>query len=273
VKCERPSDIGWPGASLPRVPDLAPDVYTAAFQARCAATEGPGTRRVDGLGIHGLVPVGRESPTELLILDDRAFDVLATVLPLAVGGTIRVHHAAVRCAELIRRDRRWAPKAVTAMVRRDLHPLPDPPLPAGLTLRPVRRVAEDPPDGVPLVDAVAAVARATPAGEVSTAGLVTYLRSLPARPRLFAAVDEDGVVRGTSGLRTFLSDAYVFFVNTDPGWRRRGLGLSMTAAALRSAVKSGATRASLDASGPGIPLYQRLGFTAVAQITQFSRSG
>jgi hypothetical protein len=46
----------------------------------------------------------------------------------------------------------------------------------------------------------------------------------------------------------------------------------MTAAALRSAVKAGATRASLDASGPGIPLYQRLGFTAAAQITQFNRS-
>jgi len=35
---------------------------------------------------------------------------------------------------------------------------------------------------------------------------------------------EDGVVRGTSGSRTFFSDAYVFFVNTDPDWRRRGVG-------------------------------------------------
>jgi ribosomal protein S18 acetylase RimI-like enzyme len=124
-----------------------------------------------------------------------------------------------------------------------------------------------------LTDAVAAVGRARPAGEVLTAALVTYLRSLPGGSRLFVAVDDDGMVCGTSGSRTFLSDAYVFFVNTDPGWRRRGLGLSMTAVALRSAVKSGATRASLDASGPGIALYRRLGFTAVAQMTQFSRSG
>ncbi|MGL5930528.1 MAG: GNAT family N-acetyltransferase, partial [Dermatophilaceae bacterium] len=87
-----------------------------------------------------------------------------------------------------------------------------------------------------------------------------------------AAVDDDGVVRGTSGSRTFLSDAYVFFVDTDPGWRRRGVALSMTAAALHSAMRSGAARASLDASGPGILLYRRLGFAAVTQITQFSRS-
>lgn len=80
-------------------------------------------------------------------------------------------------------------------------------------------------------------------------------------------------LRGTSASRTFVSDAYVFFVNTDPGWRRRGVGLSMTAVALRSAAESGATRACLDASGPGVALYRRLGFAAVAQITQFSRSG
>ena len=108
---------------------------------------------------------------------------------------------------------------------------------------------------------------------VRGAALVTYLRSLPEGPRLFAAVDDDGVVRGTSGSRIFCSEAYVFFVNTDPGWRRRGVGLSMAAAALRFAAESGATRACLDASGPGVPLYRRLGFTPVAQITQFSHPG
>jgi ribosomal protein S18 acetylase RimI-like enzyme len=108
---------------------------------------------------------------------------------------------------------------------------------------------------------------------VSTAALLTYLRSLPEGSRLLAAVDDGGTVRGTSGSRTFLSEAYVFFVNTDPGWRRRGVGLSMTAAALRCAAESGATRASLDASGPGVPLYRRLGFTAVGRMTQFSRGG
>lgn len=228
---------------------------------------------MDGLGIHGLVSADGESPTQLLVLDDRAVDVLSAVLPLASAGTVRVHEGAGRCAELLRRDRTWTPKAVAAMVCRDLRTVPDPSLPTGLTLRPVCRAPEDPPDGVPLTDAVAAAGRAAPASEVSTAALFTYLRSLPDGPRLLAAVDDDGTVRGTSGSRTFLSEAYVFFVNTDPGWRRRGVGLSMTASALRSAAESGATRASLDASGPGIALYRRLGFTAVAQMTQYSRSG
>ena len=255
------------------MPDPAPDAYAAAFDARCAAAEGPGTQRVYGRGIHGLVSVDGESPTQLLVLDDRALDALSAVLPLASAGTVRVHEAAGRCAELLRRDRTWNAKAVTAMVCRDLHTVPDPLLPPGLTLRPVCRGPEDPPDGVPLREAVAAAARAAPAGEVTTTALLTYLTSLPEGPRLFAAVDDDGTVRGTSGSRTFLSEAYVFFVNTDPGWRRRGVGLSMTAAALRSAAESGATSASLDASGPGVHLYRRLGFTAVAQMTQFSCSG
>jgi ribosomal protein S18 acetylase RimI-like enzyme len=158
------------------------------------------------------------------------------------------------------------------MVCRDLRAVPEPPLPPGLTLRPVRRVAEDPPEGVPLTDAVAAVARATPTGEDPRA-LAAYLRTLQGSPRLFAAVDDVGVVRATSASRVFSSDAYVFLVNTDPAWWRRGLGLSMTAAALRSAAQSGASRASLDASGPGASLYRRLGFTDAARLTQFSRPG
>ena len=124
---------------------------------------------------------------------------------------------------------------------------------------------------MPLKEAVAAAARATSATDASSDALTSYLKSLPGDPLLFAAVDQDGIVRGTSGSRTFGTYAYAFFVNTDPGWRRRGVGLAMTAAALRSSVREGATRASLDASDSGAALYRRLGFTAVAQITQFSR--
>lgn len=254
------------------MPGPARDPYAAAFDARCAADDHPGARRVDGPGIQGLVPVDGESRAELLVLDDRAHDVLSTLLPFASTGTIRVYDAARRCAELLLRDGAWRPAVVTAMVCRNLRSVPEYPLPDGLTLRPVSRFAEE-AGGVPLTDAVAAAGRATSAGEESSAALVTYLRRLPKESRLFAAIDGDGVVRGTSGSRTFFSDAYVFFVNTDPRWRRRGVALSMTATALHAAVTSGATRASLDASGPGIPLYRRLGFTALGRITQFSRSG
>jgi ribosomal protein S18 acetylase RimI-like enzyme len=254
------------------VENPAADAYAASFDARCAVAAGPGTERVRAPGIRGLVSVDGTSPTQLLVLDDRAFDELSSVLPRAAAGTIRIHDAARRCAALLRQDRTWAPNAVTGMVSSELRTVPDPPLPAGLTLRPVCRVPGDGLDGVPLADAVGAAGRATGAGQGPNAGLVTYLRSLPPGARLCAAVDGDGVVRGTSGSRTFGSEAYVFFVNTDPGWQRRGVGLSMTAVALRAAATSGATRASLDASESGVALYQRLGFTAMGRLTQFSRS-
>ena len=250
---------------------LAIDDYVAAFDARWTAIESPRTRRIDGPGICGLVPVDGTSPTDLLVLGDDAFDVLSTVLPMVSGGTVRVHDAARRCADLIRRERTWTPSVATAMVCQDLGVVPEPSLPTGLTLQPVRRVLQGPGGGVPLKEAVAAAARATSATDASSDALTSYLKSLPGDPLLFAAVDQDGIVRGTSGSRTFGTYAYAFFVNTDPGWRRRGVGLAMTAAALRSSVREGATRASLDASDSGAALYRRLGFTAVAQITQFSR--
>jgi ribosomal protein S18 acetylase RimI-like enzyme len=252
--------------------DPATQAYAAAFDERCAAAEGPGSQRVDGPGIRGLVPRDGGSSTELLVLDDRAFDVLSAVLPRASGGTVRVFDAAPRCADLLRGDPTWTPKGAMAMVCRDLGAVPSPPLPAGLTLRPVCRLPEDPTDGVSLTDAVAVAGRAIP-GDLSTERLAAYLRSLPPGPRLFAAVDDDGIVRATSGSRTFHSAAYVFFINTDPSWRRRGVGLSMTATALHSAARSGATHASLDSSSAGAPLYQRLGFLPATRLTQFSRPG
>lgn len=115
------------------------------------------------------------------------------------GGTVRVHDVAPRCADLIRRERTWTPSAATAMVCQDVDVVPEPSLPAGLTLQPVRRVLQDPGDGVPLKEAVAAAARATSASDASSDALASYLKSLPGDPLLFAAVDQDGIVRGTSG--------------------------------------------------------------------------
>jgi ribosomal protein S18 acetylase RimI-like enzyme len=66
-------------------------------------------------------------------------------------------------------------------------------------------------------------------------------------------------------------EANVFFVNTDPDWRGRGIGRSMTAAALRAAQESGAQRACLDASDAGLPIYARLGFQSVSQVVRVFR--
>jgi GNAT superfamily N-acetyltransferase len=153
------------------------------------------------------------------------------------------------------------------MVCPDLDALPDPPLPAGLALRPIRRLAADPPGGVSLEDAVALVRLANPA----VGGLADHLRSLPPAFRLLAAVDGDGVVRATSGAGAFGSAARVLLVDTHPAWRGRGIATAMTAAALHAARDAGARVACLDASDAGRSIYARLGFEVAGATTQFYR--
>lgn len=99
--------------------------------------------------------------------------------------------------------------------------------------------------------------------------LAGYLRSLSPAFRLLAAVDRDGAVRATSGVGVFGPRAAVVCVNTDPGWRSRGVGTAMTAAALGIARAAGAEQACLDASDAGSSIYRRLGFEAVARTTRF----
>jgi GNAT superfamily N-acetyltransferase len=154
------------------------------------------------------------------------------------------------------------------MACRDLHAVSAPALTQELTLAPVRRLADDPPDGVTLTQAVAAAKRADP-GITDPDGLAEYLGALPHEFRLFAAVDSTGVVRATSGSGVFDRTATVLFVNTDPDWRRRGIARSMAAVALRAAEQSGARQASLDASEAGTGIYLRLGFKTVTPTRRF----
>lgn len=151
----------------------------------------------------------------------------------------------------------------------DLRTVPETPLPGGLTVVPVRRREGDPADGLPLGEAVAAAIRAAPEIAETPAALAGYLRSLPSGFRLFAAVDGFGAVRATSGAGSFGSEATVIFVNTESGWRGRGIGRAMTAAALRA----GARRAGLDTSAAGRSLYLRLGFEVVGPMTRFASAG
>ena len=223
-------------------------------------------------GVHGLLASPDDPLTRLLVIDDQAYDVLAGLLPNAQAGTISVFAAAARCTELVRSHPAWKAKAVTAMICRDLRNVPEVALLSGLTLRPVRRLADDPPDGVPLEDAVAAAMLADPSIDDPPDVLADYLSSLPPAMRLFAALDGDGAVRATSGSGAFGAEARVFFVNTDPDWRRRGIGQAMTAAALRSAQHAGARRACLDANNAALPIYQKLGFEPVDRATQFFRA-
>jgi ribosomal protein S18 acetylase RimI-like enzyme len=153
------------------------------------------------------------------------------------------------------------------MICRDLAAVPAVALPSGLKLRPVA------PGGVPLEDAVATAMRADPRIEGPPEAFAAYLPSMPHTTRLFAAVDRDGAVRGTAGCRAFGSYASVFFVNTDPGWRGRGVGRAMTAAALHAARASGARQAAIDATDAGLSIYLRLGCETVARTERFLRAG
>jgi ribosomal protein S18 acetylase RimI-like enzyme len=157
------------------------------------------------------------------------------------------------------------------MVRRALHDLPDVTLPAGLALRPVNRSATEAADALPLQDAVAVALASDPGITDPAEEFAGFLRSLSPSVRLFAAVDEDGVPRATSGCDLFGDYARVFFVNTMPAWRRRGIGRAMTVAALRAAASSGALRGVLDATDSGAPVYRSLGFESAGTYAPYSR--
>jgi GNAT superfamily N-acetyltransferase len=95
---------------------------------------------------------------------------------------------------------------------------------------------------------------------------------LPRAFGLWAAVDDAGVVRATSGSATFEAMASVIFINTDPDWRRRGIARAMTAIAPRAAQQAGARHAGIDASDAGRELYLRLGFEDATVVTRFRSS-
>lgn len=245
----------------------ANDGYVAAFVSRCNAMARPVLGKP---GVHGALSSADHPLTRLLITDDQAYEELAVLLPAARAGTINVFATAPRCIQLVEGHPGWKPKPAKAMICRDLRTVPALALPNELTYRPVRRLPGDAPDGVPLPDAVAVAMLTDRSVEEPPAVLADYLRSLTPAFRLFAAIDCDGAVRATAGWGAFGAQATVIFVNTDPGWRRRGIGQAMTSAALRAALDAGASQACLDASDAGLSIYRRLGFEIVAGMMRFS---
>ena len=203
--------------------------------------------------------------------DDRAYHVLEALLPRVETGMITAFASAPRCANLIADHQTWRITTPMAMVCRDLRIVPLLPLPDDLTLRPVRRRADDEPGGVPLEEAAATAMRSEPGIVGSLDAFTDYLRSLPPAFGLMAAVDAAGDIRATAGSGAFGIHASVIFVDTDPGWRCRGIGSAMTSAALHAAREAGATQACLDASDAGMRIYLRLGFEVVGPVTRVYR--
>lgn len=253
------------------VGDSSLDMYVAAFRSRCDAYRRPGSTQVDEPGVLGLLAWTEDPLARLLVTDDRAYGVLEALLPRVHAGLITAFASASRCADLVADHQTWRITTPTAMACRDLRIVPMLPLPDDLTLRPVRRRPDDDPDGVPLVEAAATAMRAQPDLVGGLDAFAAYLRSLPAAFGLMAAVDAAGAVRATAGSGAFGIHASVIFVDTDPGWRRRGIATAMTSAALRAAREAGATQACLDASDAGMRIYLRLGFQVVGAVTRFYR--
>jgi ribosomal protein S18 acetylase RimI-like enzyme len=260
------------------VVEAAVDLYAAAFIERYERR--PGRHAVLTVpGLRGVVPADEERTIQLLVTDDRAHDQLAEALASGRPAVATVFATARRCDRLLHDRTGWrSDRPSTAMVLRDLRSLPDPALPDGLVLRPVNRAAPDAQDRVPLRDAISVrdAAAAAIASDPGLTGTVDafgdFLRELPSTVRLFAAVDEKRVVRATCGCDVFGEHARVFFVNTEPGWRRRGIGRAMTVEALRDAASSGACRAVLDATVDGASVYLGLGFEAAGRITRHSHA-
>lgn len=249
-----------------RQPSAAAD-YAETYVARLA---GLGPLVSGAPGLHGVRIADDPSSVRLLVTDDRALDAVVALVPTVRTGRIAVFAQAVDCTRVVTDQLGWTSAVSTSMARRDLGALPETTLPSGLALRTVRDRPGGSHDGVTLEQAVAVAVRADPQGVGSPGVLAQGLRSSMPAFRFFAAVDREGVARGTSGVGVFGSRAVVILVNTDPGWRRRGLGRAMTAAALADARARGASHACLDASSSGLSIYRRLGFDVIAQNRRFS---
>ena len=176
-------------------PSPRADVYIAAFVARCDGMRARDQRAIDEPGVLGLPPSAKQPVARLLVTDDRAYDVLAALLPDARAGMINVFAEAARCAELVEGLAAWRPQATTALIRRELQTVPEAPLPCDLRLRRVRRRSDDPPDGVPLEDAAAAELLADPKidgrgiGWAMTAAALRAAREHGARQACLNATD------------------------------------------------------------------------------------
>ncbi|MGY2874078.1 ribosomal protein S18 acetylase RimI-like enzyme [Marmoricola sp. URHA0025 HA25] len=247
------------------------DDFVRGFRARVAAMRKPGQELVDRPGIVALLGTSAQAlDGRVLVTDDRAFPVLRDRLPDLSARVVNVFAAAGTAHGLLSATGLYRSSSCTAMVHADLAEIPETELADGLRVQPV---ALSPGSaGVPIEDAALAALRSDPtAGPLDHLdGFVAYLRAAP-NARYLAAVDPDGVVRATAAAGIFDGTASVYFVNTDPDWRGRGVGTAMTAAALRVAAQAGARQACLDSSALGLSIYLRLGFVPVSPATLFVR--
>jgi ribosomal protein S18 acetylase RimI-like enzyme len=260
----RPSERLYLAAVL----EDAIDIYCEAFVARRRHELDSEPVVLTAPGVRGVAHV------RLLVTDDSGYGRLAAEVANDQPGVVFVFDRATRCNGFLLDLPGWSANGTElAMVLRDIQTVKGSTLPDGLDVRPVDRVGSGVPDAVPLKNAVAAAIASDPGITDSAENVAGYLSGLPPSVRLFAAVDETGVARATSACHVFGDYTQVFFVSTEPAWRRRGIGGAMTAAALRGAASLGARRAILHSTADGASLYERLGFEPVGMLTRYSYAG
>lgn len=237
-------------------------IYVDSFLARCEELYDEQISHGSVLGSLG----SDDRNGAVLALDDGALPFLESHREELKECDVRVRPGAPVCLKLMHELEGMRYESGTAMAVDDVSFVQEPPLPDGLQLRRVRRTAQE-RVGVPLVEAAEACLVADPGGFPSLDAFVEHLSTAPPpSAKLFAAIDDDGRVRATSGSVTYGRDVFVFFVSTDASWRGRGVGTAMTAHAIRS---SGGSRVALDATDAGRGIYSRLGLHDAGRINLF----
>jgi ribosomal protein S18 acetylase RimI-like enzyme len=237
------------------------DVYAEAFVA-------PGAHELSRPAVVSVPGLRGVFFNRLLVTDDSGYDRLVEVID--GRGVVMVFEGAWRSHELLCNRPGWAAgEAQLAMVLTTIDDGTPSALPDGLALRPVEGPAFHDVLTVPLEDAIAVAVASDPSIE-DPAGAAAYFGALPPSARLFAAVDASGVAHATSACHVFGEYAQIFFVNTEPTWRRRGVGQAMTFEALRAAAAAGARRAFLHATEDAVSIYERLGFEPVGMVSRYA---
>jgi ribosomal protein S18 acetylase RimI-like enzyme len=161
-------------------------------------------------------------------------------------------------------ERGYLPLGRMPIMSARLDRIPRPAVPAGLTIEQVT-------DGPSIEDYVNAYCAGFDFDDDMRAGLIAAESSL--RTDLGTLIRLVGRVDGrpVSTSAVVLSDglAGFYWICTVPEHRGQGIGAALTAAAMAVAGDHGAVVGTLQASSMGEPVYRRLGFTTVGEITGY----
>lgn len=110
-----------------------------------------------------------------------------------------------------------------------------------------------------------------PAWHIVTRGIARTVRDFPDFTMLLGEVDGEAVATSMAVVTDGLVGVYN--VQVRAAYRNRGFGRAMTAAAIDVGRRAGCTAATLQSTPMGLPLYERMGFSARYGITVYARTG